>query len=494
VTATFSEAVTGFAAAGVTVTNGSVTNFSAVAGTTYTFDVVPAGAGSVTVSVPAGGAKDASGNSNTASAALTRAFDGTVITAQVTTTAASPSNADPIPVTVTFSGDVTGFDATKLQVTNGTASNFTADSGSTYTFDVTPAADGTVTVSVPGGAATDAGGAPTAAASLIVTSDRTAPTAAVTAAAATNANPIPFTVTFDEAVTGFAASSVIATNGTVGTVSGSDGRTYAVTVTPAAEGAVTLAVVAGGASDAAGNAFVGGASGSAVYDTTDPTATVTSTATDPTETSPIPFTVTFSEAVTGFTASGLTVTNGTVSNFTAVDGTTDTFDVTPAAQGAVTVGVAAGVATDAAGNPNTAAAPVTRTFNGTLTVDSSGLVSMMPDFNAPQWQTRADGLKVWDVQTGTGAAVTSASTVQVYYTGWLASDGTQFDSNRTSGSPTSFPLSGVIQGWQEGLVGMQVGGIRRLYVPAALGYGASGTGSIPGNADLVFEVKLVSTT
>jgi FKBP-type peptidyl-prolyl cis-trans isomerase len=118
----------------------------------------------------------------------------------------------------------------------------------------------------------------------------------------------------------------------------------------------------------------------------------------------------------------------------------------------------------------------------------------MPDVNAAEWQTQADGLKIWDVQTGSGTAVTSGSTVEVYYTGWLASNGTEFDSNRTGSSPATFQLSNLIEGWQEGLVGMQAGGIRRLFVPAALGYGSSGSGSIPSNADLVFEIKLIAVT
>jgi hypothetical protein len=494
VTATFSEAVTGFTAAGVTVTNGAVTNFAAVDATTYTFDVVPAGSGTVTVSVAAGAAADAAGNANTASAALTRTFNGTITTPTITTTAADPTNDASIPITVTFSGDVTGFDATKVTVDNGTVSDFTAVSASTYTFDVTPAADGAVAVTVPAAAATDAVNAPTAAATFTTTSDRSAPTATVTAAAATNANPIPFTVTFSEPVTGFTAASVSAANGTVGSVTTVDSHTYTVFVTPAGEEAVTLTVNAGGAADTAGNELAAAASGSATYDATAPTATIVSSASDPTETTPIPFVITFSEPVTGFTTAGLTVTNGTVGNFTAQGDSSYAFTVTPTAQGAVSVSVAAGVAADAAGNPNAAVAAVSRTFDGVVAVDASGVPATMPDVNSASWQTQADGLRTWDVQTGTGAAVTSGSTVSVYYTGWVAADGTVFDSNATSGSPTSFALSGLIAGWQEGLVGMQPGGIRYLYIPAALGYGDQASGSIPANSDLVFAVKLVSTT
>ena len=125
----------------------------------------------------------------------------------------------------------------------------------------------------------------------------------------------------------------------------------------------------------------------------------------------------------------------------------------------------------------------------------AGLSDTVPDVNAPQWVTLADGLKVWDVQTGTGALATTVSTASAYYTGWLASDGTKIDSNVNNPTPFTARLSdGVIEGWKEGVAGMRVGGVRRLYIPAALAYGEYSRGSIPPNSDLVFEVKLVGVS
>jgi hypothetical protein len=96
-------------------------------------------------------------------------------------------------------------------------------------------------------------------------------------------------------------------------------------------------------------------------DTVGPTVTLSSTASNPTSASPIPVTALFSESVADFVATDVTVTNGTVSNFTG-SGTSYSFNVTPTASGTVTVNVAAGVAHDAAGNNNTAATPLTRTY------------------------------------------------------------------------------------------------------------------------------------
>jgi len=91
---------------------------------------------------------------------------------------------------------------------------------------------------------------------------------------------------------------------------------------------------------------------------TPPSVVLSSSASDPTNTSPIPMTATFSEPVTGFTIGAITVGNGVASNFLG-SGTTYTFDVTPTADGLVTVDVAAAAAQDAAGNGNTAATQFT---------------------------------------------------------------------------------------------------------------------------------------
>lgn len=355
-TVKFNEDVTGFSKADITVTNGSVFSFIADDAKTYRLTVVPAGTGAVTVSVAAGSATDAAGNGSAVSNTFTRTFNGTVTTAAITSTETGPSKAATIPVKVTFSGDVTGFTQDDVGLTGGTIANFVAVDGHTYTFNVVPTADGTIAVSVPAGAGLSTSSKPTAAASFSIVSDRTAPTAAVTSAAAiTNAGPILFTVTFNEAVTGLTVAALTATNGTVGTITAVDAKTYTVAVTPTADGAVKLTVNAGGATDLAGNVTAAAFDKTVTSDRTVPVATVSTTATSPSSAATLPFTVTFSEDVTGFTAAGLTVTNGTVSNFVATNARTFTFTVTPTADGVVTVTANAGAAQDVAGNVNAVA-------------------------------------------------------------------------------------------------------------------------------------------
>jgi peptidylprolyl isomerase len=95
---------------------------------------------------------------------------------------------------------------------------------------------------------------------------------------------------------------------------------------------------------------------------------------------------------------------------------------------------------------------------------------------------------------GTGAVVYPGDTVTCHYTGAVAKTGEVFQTSHDFGKPISFPLSGVIAGWTEGVPGMQVGGTRRLLIPAAKAYGSTppyGSG-IPADADLVFDIELVS--
>ena len=110
----------------------------------------------------------------------------------------------------------------------------------------------------------------------------------------------------------------------------------------------------------------------------------------------------------------------------------------------------------------------------------------MPENNITQ-------LKIEDETIGTGSAVKSGDSVEVNYVGTLL-NGTKFDSSYDRNQTFSFTVGAgqVIQGWDQGLVGMQVGGKRKLTIPADLAYGSTGQGQIPPNSPLIFEIELVS--
>jgi FKBP-type peptidyl-prolyl cis-trans isomerase FkpA len=123
--------------------------------------------------------------------------------------------------------------------------------------------------------------------------------------------------------------------------------------------------------------------------------------------------------------------------------------------------------------------PATTEFAPELGVDLSAM------------QKRESGLYVLDRTVGTGVEATVARIPAVRYTLWL-SDGTKLDSNEGRQVFEFLLGSGqVIAGWEEGIVGMRVGGQRRLVVPSDLGYGDKGGGSVPGKAVLVFDVSLL---
>lgn len=108
--------------------------------------------------------------------------------------------------------------------------------------------------------------------------------------------------------------------------------------------------------------------------------------------------------------------------------------------------------------------------------------------------TTSSGLVIEEIVLGEGDEAQAGRAVRVHYTGWLT-DGMKFDSSVDRNEPFEFPLGRgyVIQGWDEGVAGMRVGGRRKLTIPPDLGYGPRGAGGvIPPNATLVFEVDLLA--
>ncbi len=384
-TVTFSKNVTGFNASGIVISGAAsgidAGSFVLVNATTYTFAVSPAADGTVTVDVPAGAAEDS--EDGTASAAATRfSIQYTAAPVPTITSDAQPGPAteSPINFTVTFSKNVTGFEEGDVEITGAAGiddGSFVPVNATTYTFAVSPAADGTVTVDVPAGAAEDSedGTASAAATRFSIQYTGAAPVPTITSGAGpgpATESPIAFTVTFSKNVTGFEEGDVEIT-GAAGIDEGSfvavNATTYTFAVSPAADGTVTVDVPAGAAAGAAdGTASAAAAQFSIQYTGAAPVPTITSDAQPgPATESPINFTVTFSKNVTGF-EEGDVVISGIVSSiddgsFVAVNATTYTFAVSPAADGTVAVDVPVNVAADAGGNNNTAAAQFSIEYN-----------------------------------------------------------------------------------------------------------------------------------
>ncbi len=353
VTITFDELVTGFDLSDVTITNGNGSDFTDNGDGSYDLTVTAIADGLVEVSVAAAVATDAAGNINTVSNVVGLTYDGTKPTVTVSTTESDPTNNAFIPITVTFSEIVTGFDESDIGLAG--ISDFTDNGDGTYDFILEAAGDLTFNITIPVGAAFDvAGNNSLVSNTLVITYDGTAPSIAVTSTSTdpTNVAAIPVTITFDEPVTGFIESDITITNGTSSDFTDNGDGSYDLIVTASADGLVEVDVLGGVATDAAENENIASNTLQVTYDGTAPTVAITSTSDDPANEA-IPITVAFDELVTGFDLSDVTITNGNGSDFTDNgDGSYDLV-VSATANGLVEVNVAAGVATDAAGNSNT---------------------------------------------------------------------------------------------------------------------------------------------
>ena len=250
----------------------------------------------------------------------------------------------------TFSEDVTGFTIGDVSVGNGAASNFAAISSTVYTATITPSADGPVTIDVAAGVAQDsAGNTNIAATRFSITNDTSAPTVTASTPPSSVNGPFDIVFSFTEDMSGLTADDFDVTNGTV-TLSGGP-RVFTVTITPDGNGDVSVSLPANVATDPAGNgneAF--NATFQVEFDSTPPTVSVSTP--PPSANGPFDLIFTFTEDMTGLTASDFNVENGTV---TLTGGPREfTVTITPDGNGDVSVNLPANVAFDLAGNGNEA--------------------------------------------------------------------------------------------------------------------------------------------
>ena len=254
VTIRFSESVTGFELEDIEVSNGTASNFNRVSSRTYTVTITPEETGEVRVEVGSNVARDGAGNRNRAAEPLV--IEADLERPEVTIEGSTePVGIAGFEVMITFSEPVTGFELEDIQVTNGTASNFTKVSPQEYTVTITPEEPGEVKVEVGEDFAEDAtGNGNQAAEPFVIEADLKRP--AVTIEGPTE--PVGMagfevTITFSESVTGFELEDIRVTNGTASNFIEISPQEYTATITPEGIGEVRVEVPEEVAEDGAGN-------------------------------------------------------------------------------------------------------------------------------------------------------------------------------------------------------------------------------------------------
>jgi hypothetical protein len=251
----FTEEIQGLSLDKLTVAFGTASNLIKESGTRYRVTINPSiNSGSVTINFSADKVTDLANNSNTAAAALIVPVSSTQPLVAVSRTSGTGKVNGVFNVTITFGAAVTDFDESKLNVTNG-AKGVLSGSGSSYTINITPTADGDVTINVPAGAAHDGSSNPNLASNeLKVIADMTPPTVIVsrTTGSGVVSGTYNVTISFSEEVTGFAVGDIFVTGGSLSNLT-QNGSLYQVDVTPTSYGQVKVSVPVGIAQDEAAN-------------------------------------------------------------------------------------------------------------------------------------------------------------------------------------------------------------------------------------------------
>ena len=407
-TFTSSEATSNFASSDITLGSGAISNFTAVSSTVYTATFTPSTNGSTSIDVALNKFTDTAGNNNTAATQFTWTYDNVaptiVITASDGSNAVSDgatTNDNSIVLTFTTSEVTSTFAVGDITVSGGALSNFTANSSTVYTATFTPSANGTTTIDVAQGTFIDAGGNGNAAASQFNwTYDTIAPTGvitatndsgtAITSGSTSNDAQITLFLTLSEAATGLTVEDFVVTgNGVLSDLTAVNPTQASVVLTPTGSGQITVTIPANSVVDAANNANTGAAVFVWSYDGDRPTIAITAknaegeqvTDGEITNDLKLILTLTASEPTSNLDLSDITVKGADVSDFSSVSSTEYNADLTPIADGVVTVSVKANRFTDSSNNNNIASTEFNWTYdsiapNVTITATNSAGTSI----------------------------------------------------------------------------------------------------------------------
>ena len=374
-TFTVSETTTTFTIEDISVSGGTLSNFSG-SGTSYTVTFIPSSDGAFALDVDAGVFTDAAGNNNVQSSEFNWNLDSTGPITAITANGAinsildgSASNDTIVTLTFTINETTTDFTAEDITISGGTLSGFSG-SGTQYIVYVFPDVEGDLTIDIDPSLFTDAlGNGNSVADQFNWIYDITKPGMVITVSdgantisngSATNDAIVNLTFTSNEVTTDFVVEDVLVSGGTLSNFSGS-GLVYTANFTPTAEGVITIDIDPSVFTDAAGNTNTVADRFSWTQDITKPTITIevsndanTISNGSTTNDAIVNLTFTSNEVTTDFVVEDVLVSGGTLSNFSG-SGLVYTANFTPTAEGVITIDIDPSVFTDAAGNGNTAA-------------------------------------------------------------------------------------------------------------------------------------------
>lgn len=323
--------------------------------------------------------------------------------------------------TFTFSENIKNFNLNDITLVNASASVFNKITDSKYTALITPAAEGTVSISVLAGALQDLSNNDNIASNVYsIIYDITKPTLSITSTETnpTNSSSFVATFTFSEDVADFDETYLTLSNATSSNFVYINDALFKITITPITDGLVTISVAEDETQDNANNGNVA-ANFSISVDTVKPTVTITSPVSNPTNNTFIA-TFTFSENVTGFNISDVSLGNATASNFTTTSGSIYSALITPTVSGDVTIDVASNVANDIAKNGNIAATQFKTLYdatNPTVTISSSVSNSTNSSFTATfTFNEAVTGFVIGDITLSNATASNFTALSSTVYT------------------------------------------------------------------------------
>ena len=367
----------------ISVTNANLSDLTSIASgnnatAIYTVVVHPTNQGEVSVQVQEGAIEDQAGNGNTISNEFSFTYDTVRPDVTIDSSASSRTNQSPVSVTITFNEAVSGFDQNDIDITNGTINNF-GDLGDnkTYTLTVNPTADGELTIDIDEACASDtAGNTSTMPQTFSRIYDATAPSVVISASIASGAltelSPIAFTLVFSETVTGFTVADIDTQNASVDDFSGLT-QTYYANVYPImpnglTQVSVTVQINADKAKDLATNNNTISNAFQLTYTTERPTVSLTGERSSSVLPEPMLVTITFSRPISGFSASGIELSNAQINNLTGITGdnaytTVYLCKITPEGQMDVRMKVTENAAQTASNYSNTSSATLVYDIN-----------------------------------------------------------------------------------------------------------------------------------